>query len=340
MRSHVLWAVAGLVLGAATWAVGDGPDRELAKRFERLRSAADRAWAAELRKGPPTPLAETRHEIALIPIGDLGALMDHTALSIGRRHGDGEVAAAEPGRFPLGTPEEVLELIRSSVMPRAWERSGQLAVLQDHLFVAASPAVVKAVRAYLDETLRPLVHRFVTVDAQIMTAPRALVRRIGLRAGGALDDEAQRALDAAREAETAVRSFRARANGRVGQRLMLWQGVEQAVVTEAKPQLASRLSSTEPVVTTVHDGAYVAVRVLAPVPGRFTLELSVQHATVVDVRTVRTKHAMLQQVRTREGGVEGRFAAPDGRWVLAGTEDEGDDSRLYLVRATTQKVGK
>jgi len=342
MRRNAMVAALGLLAGAATLVGGqDDEDWELATRIERLQ-----AVMAQLRA------QSARGRVDRLPaVGVMGEEFEPLAvydLTSGRSDArpprfDAEEGGESPyggwsdeARQPLGTIEEILELVRCSVSPEAWEQGGSLNCAGQTLLAVQTPALLQDVRAFLEKQ-RDRAHRCVSVEAMAVDLPDDTCRALGAGERTALTTEQQRVLEEALKAGTAQGVFSARVTGFVGQNVVLWRGSEVARLRDPRVMIAKGMAVSDPVVDALLTGGVLSVRPsLSDSGDRVTLDLDVRYTELEGLTTVEAAAAGPVDVpRTRDVAARTAVTVPHRAWaLLGGGARVGDRTRVLLVRAT------
>ena len=248
---------------------------------------------------------------------------------------------SEEGRFAFGTGEEIMEQVRVSVDPEAWE-TGIVNLAGDTMIVAARPSTVGRVRAFLDRTLRPLAHRGVAMDFEVVELPAAMMRQLSNNPGGRLDASARGQLDSAIASGNARRVFGLRGMGSVGTRFVVWHGRQVAVVGDFDVEVAQTASTADPTVSVVQSGGYIATRAAVGGDGKqLTLDLGLRLEELTGIRRHETRRSGVLDLPERsDQAVNLALRVPNGAWTVAsaGTTSEGR-SRVFLVRASLLERG-
>jgi len=322
----VLWCVAGLLLGAAGLAGGQGDDDRRAKLMEIERLAAQlRALEGE-RPGFPPPDARG-FEPACFPVGDLTL----PVIEFCRPHPWPRIRESvmysgpdEEAYQHYGTIEELAELVRSRVRPDVWESGAEIVCRGHCLLLFAPPDVNRAARALLDGELRPAARRTIHLELEIVEADAPLAGALADAAGRTLDAELRGRLDAALAAGGARLAFAGCVRGLSHQPVVLWHGAQEAMVADAKVE-----------------GVDVDVAYLGTIAGLRTTAGDDAARVRIDLGYA----ALDQPVRTAETAKAGTLAMParattefqadlraePGRWTVAGERTGADGKRRFLL---------
>jgi len=341
----VILAVAGFVIGAASLAGGDD-ESDLRDELERLQREAARAmqrgWDA---RGAP-PADGRGHQLEIFPVEDLTAPIPHVIPpSHDLEFSDSEsplfASQAEESPQAFGTIEELAELVRMTVEPSGWEY-GTITPQGFGLTVLNQPAILGKIRAFLDRTLRPRVHRCVSVDFEVVAVPAALSRQLRQAAGGKLGDSERAALDAALAGGSARRVFGLRGNGLMGARFLVWHGRQVAVLGDFDVDVAQTASTADPVVQIAQAGGYLSARAHAKQDGKqISLVLDLRLQELVGLRrheTRRSGNLDMPDLLTQTSRVSVRLESGIWSIVASGTPRQGEH-RLFLVRASALERG-
>jgi hypothetical protein len=345
MRKEVILAIAGFVVGAATLAGGD-EESDLREELGRLQREAARAMQRQWEVEGTPPSDDRGNQLGFFPIEDLTyPRYDFIPPSHMLDNEDSESplfgGVSEEGVLPFGTGEEIMELVRMSVDPAAWEE-GLVNLAGETLAVMSRPATVGRVRSFLDRTIRPRAHRGVAVDFEVVSLPRSVAQRLRGSTGVGLSKQQRAAIDGALEAGRARRVIGLRAAGTLGARFLVWHGRQVAVVGDFEVEVAQTASTADPVVQIVQDGGYVAVRAATDDAGKeITLDLGLRLEELRGIRRHETRKSGdldLPDLADQQSDVNIR--TPNGVWtvVASGMPNPGDH-RLFLVRASLLERG-
>jgi general secretion pathway protein D len=90
---------------------------------------------------------------------------------------------AEEAPQPYGTIEELMELVRTSVTPAAWEEGGTISAQGKNLVVYAPPEVQNQVAQFLDD-LRSFAGIVITIESRFLTVSDNFLRDLGVDVRG------------------------------------------------------------------------------------------------------------------------------------------------------------
>jgi hypothetical protein len=305
MRREVVPALVGFLVGAAALAGGQG-DEALRERLQELQEAVAKAMVEGGAGAAELPPGDGRgQELAIFPVGDLAVpVPDHlpprprTAPS---DEGWVFAAVAEEGLLPFGTVEELMELVRASVEPWAWE-TASISISRHRLLVLHRPAVSREIGRFLDGDLRPRAHGCVTVEAEVVDAER--------------------------------RVLAVRATGLLGQRFLAWHGRQVAFLGDPEVEVAQESSVSDPFADVVQAGGCLSVRASAGEdPARLVLDLDFRHDALREVRQQETEQGgELDLPLVEEESCRAVLTVRDGEWTVVGAG--GKPGRVLRVRAT------
>ncbi|MHC4547311.1 MAG: hypothetical protein ACYTEZ_00925 [Planctomycetota bacterium] len=341
MRKDLLAAALGFLIGAAALAGGEEDDWELSERLQKLQEAIARL-RQEARPAADRlpPLGPKGQELELFAVYDLTSgrhdfLPPEHALQVqGEREGlFGAVSDEAPQ--PLGTIEELMELVRSHVWASSYEEGAMISAEGQTLVVVNSRAALADTAGFLDR-LRDRVHRCVTVEAQVVDLAPALSRRLGEGRGTSLTPEQQGELATALADGKASLIFAGRTTGFVGQRSLLWHGRQVALASEADVQVAEGQAGWDPRVEVVQAGGYLSVRPSAGDEGaRITLDVELRWDELEALESRDTDAGSVDLPRIRATGATTTLTVDNRTWaLLGGGVREGGKVRALLVRAT------
>jgi len=345
MRKEAILALAGFLVGAATLAGGDD-ESDLREELARLQREAARAMQRQWESSGLPPADGAGNQIGFFPIEDLvqprydflppSHLLDSEGSEYPLFGG-----YPEEGQLAFGTGEEIMEQVRVSVDPEAWE-SGVINLAGSTLAVVSRPATVGRVRTFLDRTLRPLAHRGVALDFEVVELSGAMLRKLRETTGGSLDAAARGKLDAAIAAGTANRLFGLRGTGALGTRFMVWHGRQVAIVSNFDVEVAQTASTADPVVSIVQAGGYISTRAQVDSTGKqISLDLGLRLEELNGIRRHETRRSGVLDLPDRtEQEVRLGLRVPNGAWQIAssGTPVAGRH-RVFLVRASLLERG-
>jgi len=345
MRKEVILALFGFLIGAATLA-GSDDESELRDELARLQREAARAMHQEWESKGLPPADGAGNQIGFFPIEDLTRVRrDVIPPSHLQVFEDSEYPVfggyAEEGVLPFGTGEEILEQIRMSVDPESWE-SGIIALTGNKLAVVTRPATVGRVRAFLDRTLRPLAHRGIAMDFEVVEMPAAMLRKLRETSGGQLDAAARARLDEAITVGSAKRVFGLRGMGTLGTRFVVWHGREVAVVSDYDVEVAQTASTADPVVTIVQAGGYIWTLAQVDNTGKqIALDLGLRLEQLEGIRRHETRRSGVLDLPDRaDQQLRVAMRVPNGQWSIAGSgTPQPGVHRLFLVRASLLERG-
>jgi len=345
MRKEAIFALVGFLVGAATLAGGDD-EGDLREELERLQREAARAMQRNWEANDLPPSDGSGNQVGFFPLEDLGTprydvLPPTHDLVLEGSESPLFGGYAEEGQLPFGTNEEVMELIRVSVDPAAWE-TGIVTLAGDSMVVASRPSTVGRVRTFLDRTLRRLAHRGVAMDFEAVDVSAAMGRSLSGADAGRLFAEARAKLDNAISTGAAQRVFGLKGIGSLGTRFVVWHGREVAIVSDFDVEVAQTASTADPVVAIVQSGGYIATRAEVDDSGRnISLDLGLRLEELLGIRRHETRRSGVVDLPERtEQANRLAVRVPNGVWTIAssGTTDDGKQ-RLFLVRASLIERG-
>lgn len=294
---------------------------------------------------PPTTQAEEPDprtlELKIYPVG---------TLTLGRRHyirahppvvGPDEVSderhplfggQAEEPQHPLGSVDELIELVRWSVDPKFWEdtEGADMRPLgEDRIVIRASDAVHGKILAFLSG-LQQGVGQTVTVDLRAVRADAADAKAWA-EGGDVLlleDATAVRLLDASRQGPgVSLCCFS-------GQRADVFAGKQVAWLQDADVEVAQEANTTDPIVNVSNLG--LMAHVLPVLQGEnVLLGVDAALASIEDLRTIPTEvNDRLEAPRHKVVRLRPVLSVPSGRWAVAEGRYVDGAWWLFLVRAT------
>jgi len=341
-KSEVGLALLGFLLGASVLAGGETDDG-LVESLRALQRSAEQVIQDQPAGVDWTPTAGAGMELRFFPVADLTApRWDYVPvpLSMGVDE-DSEIplfgAIAEEAPQPLGTIEELMELVRSSVRPESWDDGPSLQATGSTLVVFHAPEVLDEIGTYLDG-LREQTERCATVEARILEVDGAAVIEMKGTTGHALDDAQVGTVTRWVREGRAREVFHASVLGLLGERVDLWRGAEHALFSDADVEVAQTASTTDPVVEGLNTGGRLSVRSSAVGDtGRLLLDIDLAHVELGHpLRTQETgRNGVLDAPAWRRGGGATTLVVDPGRWTVAaaGSADEGA-VRVLLVRGS------
>ncbi|MHC4342442.1 MAG: hypothetical protein ACYSX0_19785, partial [Planctomycetota bacterium] len=239
----------------------------------------------------------------------------------------------------FGTIEEIMELVRASVWPEAWEEAGTFIVAAGpNLHFSNKPPVLRDVRRYLDQSLRARAFTCVTVEAQIIECPPDLKSQLASGNSPALSDNQMEALNAGLQSGAARRLFAQRVTGLANQRVLIWHGRQVSVASDPDVEVAQESSTSDPNANVIQAGGFISVR---PIPGedlsQILLDVKVlldRLAEPVDRRETR-ENAVLDMPQVTRTEATTSITVPVRTWALVATSSpEEAVSHVVLVRGT------
>jgi hypothetical protein len=349
MRKEVILAIAGFVIGAASLAGGDD-ESDLRDELERLQREAARAMQVGWDATGAAPADGRGNALAIFPVEDLTAPIPFVIPpSHDLEFSDSEyplfASRAEESPQAFGTIEELVELVRVTVEPSGWEE-GTITPTGFNLLVMNRPALLGKIRVFLDRTLRPRVHRGVSIDFEVVSVPAALSRQLRAAGsggvGGKLSDSDRAALDAALAGGSARRVLGLRGNGLMGAQFLVWHGRQVAVLGDFDVEVAQTASTADPVVQIAQAGGYLSALAHATQDGKvISLALGLRIQELVGLRrheTRRSGNLDMPDLLTQDSRVSVKLAPGVWSIVASGTPRPGEH-RLFLVRASTLERG-
>ena len=248
-------------------------------------------------------------------------------------------AEGEEPILPMGTVDEVIELVKNAVNPWFWEeREGAdiRSLGEDRLVVKATPAMLDQVGLYLGrmETMHGLT---VTLDVHAVRLTPEERRALG-PPGAALDDARVAALLQGEDAGPSV-GFTALA----GARAAAYAGTRRAWISDADVEVAEGSQSPDPIVSVANLGLIADMRAMPAPDGRSLLVgLRVALSAIGELRDAPTGASGSIETPAYDLLVlRSALHVPSGAWVLAdGVAGEGGDTVgawTLLVRATPHR---
>lgn len=334
------WAAAGFLLGFAALAGGQG-DEDLREKLIELE-----ALSAQLRsldrehEASPAP-TEQGLEYECIPIPDLCAGVPDWIGPRRFRESEESVLYSGPSQeCPqiYGTIEEIMEMVRTTVRPEAWETGSQMSAAGPTLLLLTSPETSRAVRGFIDKELRPPARRTVNLEVEIVEAGEPTASALVAAAGSPLDPAARGRLDDAIGAGKARRIFAGRVLGLSRQQVVLWHGAQAATVSDADVEVGPGAQSSDPVVDVELLGTNVQARsTVGEDPARVRVRLVLQNDEMDrPVRRAETNGAGSLQMPARATmEVDAELWTLADRWTVAAERTGPDGKRRFvLVRPT------
>lgn len=192
------------------------------------------------------------------------------------------LSTGEEYRQPLPA-EELIALIRANIAPATWEQEGiKIEDIGGSVAVTHRRSVHAKIGPYVDYW-RAFHGRFVTLDAEIVSADPAFAAQ--LRAAGDPDrpsvlsvESMRKLLDAARDGKQADLLRSMRLTVQPGQRVSLQEFTRQSYVRDYDVQIAAAASELDPVVDVLSTGPSVDVRVHLEPAGGVTIEARLDSA--------------------------------------------------------------
>jgi len=339
MRRDVVFVVLGFLVGAAALAGGQDEDALRAK----LRELQD-ATARALRYSPTGRVRETDergYQLAIVPVADLVTPLTEYVPPARRmfERGDTEErlfgSMMEESPYPVGTAEELVELVRTQVWPETWERAAMIVAQRTNVILHNTPAVVRDTTRFLDQTLRRRVFRSVVVEAEVIDVSKALYRKLSSGGAQGLGTQLRGALEQELRDGAATRVFAGRVTGFANQRVILWHGRQIAVAQEPDVEVAEGSNTSDPRIDVLQAGATISVRPsLGDDPTRVRLDVSVsydEHVPPLEQRETR-QNWIVDMPRITRLGARASLGVPAGAWALVGAGTVGNGTRITLVR--------
>ncbi|MHC4137225.1 MAG: hypothetical protein ACYTDU_09630 [Planctomycetota bacterium] len=337
MREDLLAVALGFLVGAAALAGGEEDDWELTKRLQELQEAIARLRQDERPAADRLPpMGPAGRELELFAVFDLtGGRPDFVAPDFTAGSEDYFGGRSERATSPVGTVEELMELVRASVWPASYDEGGMLTAQGQTLLVVNQRAALIDTARFLGG-LRDKAHRCVTLELEAVDLPRALYRRLTAGEATTLSAEQHDTLTQAFDAGTATRAFAGRTTCFAGQRAVIWHGRQVAVLGGPDVAVAQDKTVADPDVGVVNDGGYLAVRPsLADGAAWITVDVDAR-LDELEPRTARETAAgrvELPQARTVECRTS--LTVENRAWALLGGGARGNGKvRVLLLRAT------
>ena len=333
MKHRAVLAV-GFLLGAAVLVGGQGNDEDLELRLWELREQAARLQGANAHRGGAVPPVTDRgFRFAMFHITDLlYGVRDFIPPSRADGPDDAPMfgGQVEIAPQPFGTVEEVGELVRVRVQPEAWNTVGaSLQPLGAALLAMNRRDVLRDVQRFLDEELRPLASRTVSLDVLLLEIPGPQAAALAAKAGTDLDPEELSGLAAG-----ARRLFAGRALALPRQRVVLWHGAQAAAVTDHDVEVAQESKTADPVVRVEMRGGIVGIRATPDAAAeRGRIERTMDHETADErMRTVKTEASGEVQAPARRAfHAAADLIVGSGRWAVAAEATGAPGARRFLL---------
>ncbi len=243
--------------------------------------------------------------------------------------------------FPLGTVDELVELIQVSVDPFFWEqREGAQIYTLGELRIAVR--ATEAVHAKVLERLREferMVGRTVTIELESWHVEKT--RAEGLLGGEAQTTLGAAALDQLRRAGTAGPAVSITAFS--GQMAVAWGGRQVSWIGDADVEVAQESSSTDPIVLVSNLGLMVQAMAAVAPDDTVLLGLDAALAEIAVNRTLATlRNGSLQAPHHDVTRIRPVVHVPSGAWVvLDGQMPAGGDAAwVFVARATVHDVAR
>ncbi len=235
-------------------------------------------------------------------------------------------------RYPLGTIDELVEIIKQSVSPAFWEETEGADIRtwdEARLVVRASPAIHAAIERFL-EHLDELAHETFLIELLAVQTTAALQRD-----RATLPDADVRALLSGRTPYRALRlAVRENIASTAG------AGQRRAYVADYDARFAGSRATLDPRVSSLDTGMEAWVRVVPGAPdGRFLLHLDVALAEPTPPRTHGKRDPLSLPGRlVVRRDVTTLIEAGRWTWLEGSTGGSENPGWLFLVRATPVAV--
>jgi len=338
-RRDVFAVLLGFLAGAAALAGGQEDDRELRRRLERLERAAARLLAGEGAGGADQapPMGKGAHRLRFFPIADLcSGVPDHIPPDHYGAATEKPLfgAVSEEAPMPVGTSEELMELVRTRVWPGSYEEGANMAALRRAMVILNRKPALDDTDEFLNR-LRTKVMRCVSVELEAVDLSRELY--LALQADGAALSRARyEQLQAALADGTARRIFACHATGLDAQRFLVWHGRQLAALADFEFVGAGTGAGVDPQVEVVQAGGYLSVRpTLGDDPASVRLEVEGRLDELAGpIQARETAAGTLDEVPLRRAAARFSATVPARTWTVAGSGAVGEPTRVLLVRAT------
>ncbi|MCK6461282.1 MAG: hypothetical protein L6Q95_15470 [Planctomycetes bacterium] len=335
LGSAAIHAAAGFLLGAAALAGGQG-DEDLREKLIELESLSARLRALEAGSGEAPAVDERGLELDRIHITDLHAgVPDY----VGPRPRVGETSVfggrAEEAPQTYGTVEEILEIVRTSVRPEAWESGSQIQPFGQSLLLLAPPDVSRAARAFIDTELRLDARRTVNLQIGILEAEEPLAAALAAATGGDIDPALRARIEEAAQAGKARRVFDGRVLALSRQQIAFWHGAQAATVVDADVEVAARSAVADPFVGVELLGTRFEARAtVADDPARVRLRISLASDEMdLPPRAAETGDTgELQMPAGAMARIDADLWTGNDRWTVAAERSAHGRRRFLLVR--------
>lgn len=332
-----VWAAAGFLVGAAALAGGEG-DEDLREKLIELEALSARLRSLDRERGELPAPTEQGLEFECVPITDLCAGVPHW---IRPQRGSGvPVFGGRAQEMPhhYGTIEEIIEMVRTTVRPEAWETGSSMTCMGRSLVLFTRPETSRAVRAFIDRELRPATRRTVNLEVEIVEAGEPAASALAAAVGGDLDPAARGRLDEAIGAGKARRIFAGRVLALSRQQVVLWHGAQVATVPDADVEVNVGSETSDPVVDVELLGTIVQARsTVGEDPARVRVHLVLGHDELDrPARTVETEGAATLQMPARATmEIDADLWVPSDRWAVGAERTSARGKRRFvLVRPT------
>jgi hypothetical protein len=334
LGSAAAWLAAGVVLGAAAVAGGEG-DEDLRERLIELESLSARLRGLDATSRDAPVADEHGLELDSVPVADLVTGVPDYVRARQIAH---ELAIfgcqAEETLQPYGTIEELVELVRCHVHTDAWETGSQITYLRGSLLLFARPGVNRAARAFLDKELRPGARRTVNLQLEVLEAAEPLAAALAAATGGEIDPALRGRIEEAIGAGKARRAFDGRVLGLARQQVVLWHGAQAATVIDAEVEVAQRAEVSDPFVNVELLGTMVEARsTVGDDPGRIRLRISLDSDELErPVRAAETEQSGALQMPARATmRVDADLWTVNDKWTVAAERTSAEGKRRFLL---------
>jgi len=246
-------------------------------------------------------------------------------------------AEGEEPILPMGTVDEIIELVKNAVSPWFWEETEGADIRsmgESTLIARASPAVLDQISRYIAR-METMHGTTVTLDVRAVRLTPEERRALG-PAGGALDDTRVAALLQGEDAGPAV-SFTTFA----GARASAYAGTRRAWISDADVEVAEGSQSPDPIISVANLGLIADMRAMPAPDGRSVLVgMRVSLSTIGELRDAPAGACGIVETPAYDLMVlRSALHLPVGAWVLADgvAGDGGNSSWTLLVRATPRR---
>jgi hypothetical protein len=290
----------------------------------------------------PQPLALRIYDISALTMGRPEWRREHEPVGIDDVGDEDRPLFGSEGeepQLPLGSAEELVELIRSEVAPQTWEEleGVDMATFGEGFLVAyTTPGVLTQIGVYLG-TLERRIMQAVAVDIRILDMSVEQVAALRDGAPGHV-------LDAAKVAaveSTGTHGVDLGLLGHDGHPVTLYSGTQRAYLADYDVEVAEEAKISDPIVLVDNLGAVIQVRpVLSGDGGECVLRINGFLADPEEMRSVPAgeQNRLIEVPATKLAQIDAELELPVDSWALVDVLPIPGTPRRWAILARVRSV--